>query len=135
MTEHLCEMPIHTFLERVAAATPAPGGGSVAAAAGAMGASLIEMVASLSLPKTSEENRPKLESIRDQAHQLRNELCSLIDHDSLAYQGVVAAYKLPKDQPDRKAVAIDNGMDFCAQSATRTADGVIRAPFFPPAAC
>ena len=38
-------------------------------------------------------------------------------------------------QADRQAVLIDNGVDLGAQSSTRTADGVIRAPFFPPAAC
>jgi len=102
MTEHLCELPIHLFLDRIAASTPAPGGGSVAAAAGAMGAALLEMVASISLPKASDEIRPRLEAIRQQAHELRNELCNLIDHDNLAYLGVVAAYKTPKDQPDRK---------------------------------
>jgi len=38
-------------------------------------------------------------------------------------------------QPNRQAVLVDDGMDFGAQSSTRTANGVIRAPFFPPAAC
>ncbi len=38
-------------------------------------------------------------------------------------------------QPDRQAILIDDGMDLGAQSSTRTADGVIRTPFFPPAAC
>lgn len=38
-------------------------------------------------------------------------------------------------QPDRQAVLIDHGVDLRAQSATRTANGVILAPFFPPAAC
>lgn len=38
-------------------------------------------------------------------------------------------------QPDRQAVLVDDGVDFGAQSSTRTADGVIRAPFLPPAAC
>lgn len=38
-------------------------------------------------------------------------------------------------QPDRQAVLIDHGVDLGAQSATRTANGVILAPFFPPAAC
>jgi hypothetical protein len=36
---------------------------------------------------------------------------------------------------DGQSVAVDNGVEFGAQSATRTADGVIRAPFLPPAAC
>lgn len=102
MTEHLCETPIHTFLDRVAAATPAPGGGSVAAAAGALGASLLQMVAGLSMPKATDETRPQLVSIQERAHGLRDELCSLIDHDALAYENVMTAYKLPKDQEDRK---------------------------------
>jgi hypothetical protein len=38
-------------------------------------------------------------------------------------------------EPDRQAVGIDDDVDLGAQSSTRTADGVIRAPFFPPAAC
>lgn len=38
-------------------------------------------------------------------------------------------------QPDRQAILIDDSVDLGAQSATRTADGVILAPFFPPAAC
>ncbi len=38
-------------------------------------------------------------------------------------------------QPDRQTVAIDDGVDLGAQSSTRTANGVIRTPFFPPAAC
>jgi hypothetical protein len=40
-----------------------------------------------------------------------------------------------QDEPDRQSVGIDDGMDLRAQSSTRTADGVIRAPFLPPAAC
>jgi hypothetical protein len=40
-----------------------------------------------------------------------------------------------QQQADRQAVAVNDGMDLGAQSSTRTADGVIRAPFFPPAAC
>jgi hypothetical protein len=37
--------------------------------------------------------------------------------------------------PNREAIAIDDGVELGRQSSTRTADGVIRAPFFPPAAC
>ena len=37
--------------------------------------------------------------------------------------------------PERQAILVDQGVDLGAQSATRTADGVIRAPFLPPAAC
>ncbi len=40
-----------------------------------------------------------------------------------------------QQQPNRQTHSIDDDMDLGAQSSTRTADGVIRAPFFPPAAC
>jgi hypothetical protein len=40
-----------------------------------------------------------------------------------------------EQQADGQAAGVDHDMDFAAQSSTRTADGVIRAPFFPPAAC
>jgi hypothetical protein len=40
-----------------------------------------------------------------------------------------------EDKPHRQPVFIDHGIDLGAQSATRTANGVIFAPFFPPAAC
>ena len=40
-----------------------------------------------------------------------------------------------EEQSHRQAILIDDGVDFRAQSSTRTANGVIRAPFFPPAAC
>jgi hypothetical protein len=38
-------------------------------------------------------------------------------------------------EPQRQPTSIDDDMDFSAQSASRSSDGVIRAPFFPPAAC
>jgi hypothetical protein len=40
-----------------------------------------------------------------------------------------------EQQPHRQTVLVDDGVDLGAQSSTRTANGVIRAPFFPPAAC
>lgn len=49
--------------------------------------------------------------------------------------GLVRCLPGRDQQPDRQSVLIDDGMDLGAQSATRTADGVIRTPFFPPAAC
>lgn len=49
--------------------------------------------------------------------------------------GLVGRLPRRQDDPQRQAVLIDQGVDLGAQSSTRTADGVIRAPFFPPAAC
>lgn len=49
--------------------------------------------------------------------------------------GLVRRLPWGDQQPDRQSVLIDDGMDLGAQSATRTANGVIRTPFLPPAAC
>lgn len=49
--------------------------------------------------------------------------------------GLVGGLTRRQDETDRQAVGIDHGVDFSTQSSTRTTDGVIRAPFFPPAAC
>lgn len=49
--------------------------------------------------------------------------------------GLVRGLTRRQHDPQRQAVLIDQGVDLGAQSSTRTADGVIRAPFFPPAAC
>lgn len=49
--------------------------------------------------------------------------------------GLVGCLSRGDEQPHRQALLVDHGMDLGAQSATRTADGVIRTPFLPPAAC
>jgi len=49
--------------------------------------------------------------------------------------GLVGGLTRRQHDPQRQAVLIDQGVDLGAQSSTRTADGVIRTPFFPPAAC
>jgi hypothetical protein len=49
--------------------------------------------------------------------------------------GFVGGLPRRQDEPDRQPVGTDDGVDLGAQSSTRTTDGVIRAPFFPPAAC
>jgi hypothetical protein len=49
--------------------------------------------------------------------------------------GLVGSLTRGQQKADRQAVGINHGMELGAQSSTRTADGVIRAPFFPPPAC
>ena len=55
--------------------------------------------------------------------------------DELRQGGFVGGLPRRQQQPNRQAHGIDDDVDFGAQSSTRTADGVILAPFFPPAAC
>jgi glutamate formiminotransferase/formiminotetrahydrofolate cyclodeaminase len=98
------KLTLDAFLAALSSEAPTPGGGTAAAAAGAMGASLAEMVSALTLSKekyaaSHEAVRPILE-----AGQLaRVELMNLAREDSAAYDDVVAARRLPKDTDEQKA--------------------------------
>lgn len=86
------------FLDNLAAATPAPGGGCAAAYAGAMGAGLVAMMAGLTLGKKKyAEIQQQAESIRAEAETLRADLTSAVTEDAAAFEAVMAAFKLPKD--------------------------------------
>lgn len=86
------------FLDNLAAATPAPGGGCAAAYAGAMGAGLVAMMAGLTLGKKKyAEVQQQAESIRAEAETLRADLTSAVTEDAAAFEAVMAAFKLPKD--------------------------------------
>jgi methenyltetrahydrofolate cyclohydrolase len=85
------------FLNAVASPDPTPGGGSVAAIAGAMGSSLLMMVAGLTRTRhNTERERTDLSAARVALLPLRDRLLSLADTDTEAYDQVTAAYKLPK---------------------------------------
>ena len=96
------------FLEAVAAPTATPGGGSVSALAGAMAASLGQMVAGLSRKKKSQaafvnELSAELEHLRRSSE----ELAKAIDRDAASYDAVLSAYKLPQESAEEKAVRED----------------------------
>ena len=86
------EMRLSDFLEKIAAKTPTPGGGSVSAAVGAMGAALGVMTA-----RYSEFSEP--EGILD---DVKKEFLLLADSDAEAYSQVNSAMSLPKDSDDTK---------------------------------
>src|SRR6185503_14782466 len=90
--------PLSGFVASVAAPTPAPGGGTVAALAGALGAALAQMVAGLTLGrKKYAAVESEMKEIALQASALVNELTSLMQRDADAYTAVMTAYKLPGD--------------------------------------
>lgn len=109
---------------------PTPGGGTAAALAGAMGAALAEMVASLTLSKDKyaavhEAVRP----IAGLARRTRQELQRLAREDSDAYDEVVAARRLPKDTPDQQRVRARKTSDanrLAAEVPMRTARAAAR---------
>lgn len=101
----LHQMPIHEFMSALASDSPAPGGGSASALAGAMAAALVDMVCQLSLKRAELEPRgPVFCRLSQQATALREELLALIDKDATAFDAVMAAFKLPKGSDAEKAV-------------------------------
>jgi formiminotetrahydrofolate cyclodeaminase len=93
----LSQQPFADLLKAFRSPDPTPGGGSAAALAGAVGASLLTMVAAL--PKSraeTEEDARRLRAAGEQCAELSDRLAALMDEDSRAYDEVIAAFRLPK---------------------------------------
>ncbi len=92
------------FVDEVASKSPAPGGGSVAAASGMLAAGLVAMVGRLTIGKKKYADvKEKMEEIIRHADELRAELSILIQKDADAFNAIMAARKLPKDTDEEKA--------------------------------
>jgi formiminotetrahydrofolate cyclodeaminase len=104
MTERpLSEFALVDLLDAFASNDPVPGGGSASALAGAIGVSLLIMVADMSKTRTgAPEETADLADAASRLRPRREELEDLIDRDSEAYSAVVAAYKLPKTSEAEK---------------------------------
>jgi len=88
---------VEEFLAEVAAPTPTPGGGSVSALAGALSAALSRMVAGLARGKKGYEPvERELAEIETRGRKLQARLEALVDEDARAYDGVIAAMRMPK---------------------------------------
>jgi glutamate formiminotransferase/formiminotetrahydrofolate cyclodeaminase len=99
----LVKMNLREFCNETLSDSPAPGGGSVAALMGTLGASLGGMVANLSAGKRGWDD--KLEYFSDwavKAQQLRDQLLSLVDEDTAAFNRVMDTFALPKDSAEEK---------------------------------
>jgi glutamate formiminotransferase/formiminotetrahydrofolate cyclodeaminase len=94
-----------TFYDEVASSAPAPGGGSVAASAGALTAALAAMVARLTVGKKQYADvKEEMSQVRDKADALRAELTQLIETDKEAFNKVMASFQLPAGEERDKAV-------------------------------
>lgn len=90
-------MTIEQFLDKLASASPTPGGGSAAALSGAFGAALAAMVCRLTIGRKNYQNvSAEFEALLPRAESLRAELLQLTKQDAEAYDRVMAAYRLPK---------------------------------------
>ena len=107
------------FLSSLAAATPTPGGGSVSALVGALGAALARMVAGLARDKKGYEAvQSDLVQIESKGSAIQERLTQLVEDDSRAYEAVVAAMRLPKGTDPEKALRVE-AMQAAYKEATR----------------
>ena len=91
------------FLDELASNSPAPGGGSVAALSGALGAALSSMVCNLTKGKQGyETTQDEIRQAYEKSEDLRKDLTDLIDKDTEAFNEVMKAMKMPKDTEDQK---------------------------------
>lgn len=92
------------YLSKLASAEPEPGGGSVAALVGALGAALVTMVCDLTLGKDKfAAVQESVGDIRSHAEMLRAELTRLVTTDAEAYAEVASAMKLPRDTEEQRS--------------------------------
>ncbi len=102
---HLTELTTEQYINLLSSDAPAPGGGSASALCGAQGAALTAMVARLTLGKAKyAEFEPLCSASAQRADVLRDALLAAIDRDTEAFNEVSAAFKLPKETEEQKAV-------------------------------
>ena len=122
--ERLVSMTVKGFAEETASESPAPGGGSVAANMGALGAALSTMVANLSSHKRGWDDRWKeFSDWAEKGQAVMSELISLIDEDTAAFDRIMAAFSLPKGTEEEKAAraqAIEDATLYASQVPLRT---------------
>ena len=126
---HLTTTSLASYLDALAAATPAPGGGSAAGVTGAMGAALVEMVAGLSLAKpdvASAEHSGLQRTALERARSARVDLLQLAEDDAVAYGAFMEALRLPKTTSDERT-ARTSAISAAAQRAAEVPLATLRA--------
>lgn len=111
----LVEMKLTDFVDEVSRETPAPGGGSIAALSGALGAALSSMVANLTANKRGSdiETDKILNEAADKCQEIKNILIKSVDDDTNAFNDYMTARRLPnKTAEEKKAreIAMQNGL-------------------------
>ncbi len=114
----LASMTLHGFSDELSSDGPAPGGGSVAALAGALGASLSSMVANLTFGKKKWEPLfEQMSQLAERSQKVKDELIQLIDRDTESFKLVMEAFKLPNKSEKQKKER-DSAIDSAMKEAT-----------------
>ncbi len=114
----LIDKKISNFLDELASNSPTPGGGSVAALAGALGAGLISMVGNLTVGKKKYEDvEEDIKKIIGSSEKLRCELSQLIEEDVKVFNNFMATYKMPKETEDEKKIRTEKIQESLIEAA------------------
>ena len=120
---------VERFMTRIADASPTPGGGSVAAHVGALGAALVQMVSALTIGKKKYASvDAQMQQVAADAHALRRQLSDLVQRDADAYERVREAYALTKDplHAAARTTAIREALLFASRVPLETAELAVR---------
>jgi glutamate formiminotransferase/formiminotetrahydrofolate cyclodeaminase len=114
----LIDKKVSNFLNELASNSPTPGGGSVAALAGALGAALISMVGNLTVGKKKYEDvEEEIKRILSSSEKLRYELSQLIEDDVKVFNNFMSTYKMPKETEDEKKVRAEKIQESLIEAA------------------
>ena len=129
--ERLVRMSCKAFAEETSSESPAPGGGSISAYMGALGAALACMVANLSAGKRGWESRWKeFSDWAEEAQQLMRELLALVDEDTAAFNSLMGAMRMPKSSPEQieeRDAAIEAATLYAGEVPLRTMKTAVKA--------
>jgi len=121
----LASLTIKNFLSELASSSPAPGGGSVAALAGALGTGLSSMVCNLTIGKEKYADvQDEMKDVLKKSEDVRRKLTELIDKDTNAFNDVIKAFRMPKEteeQKEKRSKTIQEGYKTAAKVPLQTA--------------
>ena len=101
----LVDLSVRAFTEETASESPAPGGGSISACMGALGAALATMVANLSAHKPGWDDRwEQFSDLAERGQNIMERLLRLVDEDTAAFNKIMAVFAMPKNTEEEKAV-------------------------------
>jgi glutamate formiminotransferase/formiminotetrahydrofolate cyclodeaminase len=129
MSDRLTEKPVKSFLDELASSAPAPGGGSVAALAGALGAALISMVNNLTIGKEKYAGvQDDIKALLKKSEGLRHKLADLLEEDVAVYTQLSQTMKMPRDTEEQKAArarAMDRDLKAAAEVPLSVAEACV----------
>lgn len=129
--ERLVRMSVKGFAAETASESPAPGGGSISAYMGALGAALATMVANLSAHKRGWDDRWKeFSDVAEKGQSLMAELLALVDEDTAAFNRIMDVFSMPKGTAEEKAAraaALEEATLYAASVPLKTMEAALKA--------